>query len=75
MENHDEMERLKAELAASKREIKSLTGKVERLRAKASRQRAELKKKETVSIELSEGQLRSLSSRLPGIDIRSLLSD
>lgn len=44
-EKLDELEQLKAELAISKKEIKSLTGKLERSRTKISKQKAELKKK------------------------------
>lgn len=75
MNKEKEFERLRAALAASKKEIKSLTGKLERSRNKVSRQKAALKKKETETIELTDGQSESLSSLLPGIDIMNLLSD
>lgn len=75
MNKEKEIERLRAALAASKKEIKSLTGKLERSRNKVSRQKAALKKKETETIELTDGQSESLSSLLPGIDIMNLLSD
>lgn len=75
MEKQDELEHLKAQLAASKKAIASLTGKLERLRIKISKQKAELKKKETETIEVRDEQLESLSNRLPDIDIKSLLFD
>lgn len=75
MNKEKEIERLRAALAASKKEIKSLTGKLERSRNKVSRQKAALKKKETETIELTDVQSESLSSLLPGIDIMNLLSD
>lgn len=74
-EKLDELEQLKAELAISKKEIKSLTGKLERSRTKISKQKAELKKKEIETIEVSDEQLQSLSNQFPNIDIKSLLSD
>lgn len=75
MEKQDELEHLKAQLAASKKAIASLTGKLERSRIKISKQKAELKKKETETIEVRDEQLESLSNRLPDIDIKSLLFD
>lgn len=75
MNKEKEIERLRAALAASKKEIKSLTGKLERSRNKVSRQKAALKKKETETIELTDVHSESLSSLLPGIDIMNLLSD
>lgn len=75
MDAEKELQKLKAKLSASQQEIKSLKGKLERSKNKIAKQKSELKKKEPESIELSEKQLRSLSNLLPGIDIRSLLSD
>jgi len=75
MEKEEELRQLKAELAASKNEIKSLKGKLNRSRSKLARQKTELKKKETTTIEVSDEQLQSLSSRLPDINITSLLFD
>ena len=45
MENKDELKQLKAALAASKKEIKSLNGKLQRSQAKIAKQKAALKKK------------------------------
>lgn len=75
MKKEDEIEQLKAQLASCKKEIKSLTGKLERTQTKISKQKAELKKKETKIIEVSDEQLQSLSNQLPDIDIKSLLFD
>lgn len=75
METEKDIQKLKAELAASKKEVKSLNNKLERSKSKIERQKAELKKKEIETIELTDEQLQSLSNRLPGIDIKSLLSD
>lgn len=75
METQKEIQRLKAELAASKKEIKSLNNKLNSSKRKIQKQKAELKKKEIETIELNDEQLQSLSNLLPGIDIKSLLSD
>lgn len=75
METKNELEVLKAQLAASKKEIKSLNGKLQRSQNKISKQKAELKKKETETIELNNEQLQSLSTLLPDIDIKNLLFD
>ena len=75
MEKEDELKQLKVRLAASQKKVKSLTGKLERSRTKISKQKAALKKKEIEIIEVSDEQLQSLSNRLPGISIKSLLSD
>lgn len=75
METEKDIQKLKAELAASKKEVKSLNNKLERSKSKIERQNAELKKKEIETIELTDEQLQSLSNLLPGIDIKSLLSD
>ena len=75
MEKKDELEQLKAQLAASKKEIKSLTGKLKRSQIKIDKQKATLKKKEIKTIELNNEQLQLLSSQLPDIDITSLLCD
>ena len=75
MENKDELEQLKAALAASKKEIKSLNGKLQRSQAKIAKQKAALKKKEIKTIEVTDEQLQLLSSRLPDINIKNLLSN
>ncbi|MDL2224306.1 hypothetical protein LJB92_03220 [Bacteroidales bacterium OttesenSCG-928-M06] len=75
MKNKDELERLKAELAASKKEIKSLKGKLQRSQSKVSKQKLSLKKKEIRTIEVTDEQLQSLSNQLPDIDIMNLLFD
>ncbi|RHO63338.1 hypothetical protein DW083_21910 [Parabacteroides sp. AF48-14] len=75
MDSEKELQQLKAQLSASQKEIKSLNVKLERSKNKIAKQKAELKKKETETIELTEEQLQSLSNQLPGINIKSLLSD
>jgi|GEM_PF-5041410 len=75
MENKDELKQLKAALAASKKEIKSLNGKLQRSQAKIAKQKAALKKKEIKTIEVTDEQLQLLSSRLPDINIKNLLSN
>lgn len=75
MNKDKELQKLRAELTAAKKEIKSLTGKLERSQNKVVKQRSELKKKEIESIELTNEQLESLSNLLPGINIKNLLSD
>lgn len=75
MEPEKEIQKLKAELASSRKEIKSLNNKLSRSKSKIVKQKAELKKKETVTIELTDEQLQSLSNQLPDIDIKSLLFD
>lgn len=75
MVNEEEYQKLKAELSASKKEIKSLNDKLKRSKSKIAKQKVALKKKETVTIELTDEQLQSLSNQLPDINIRSLLSD
>lgn len=75
MDKDKELQQLRSELASAKKEIRSLSGKLDRCKKKVDKQKAELKKKETKSIELTDEQLTSLSSRLPGIDILNLLSD
>lgn len=45
MEEKDEQDQLKLKLAAYKKEIKSLKGKLKRSRTKNSKQKVELKKK------------------------------
>lgn len=75
MVNEEEYQKLKAELSASKKEIKSLNDKLKRSKSKIAKQKVALKKKETVTIELTDEQLQSLSNQLPDINITSLLSD
>lgn len=75
MVNEEEYQKLKADLSASKKEIKSLNDKLKRSKSKIAKQKVALKKKETVTIELTDEQLQSLSNQLPDINIRSLLSD
>lgn len=75
MVNEEEYQKLKSELSASKKEIKSLNDKLKRSKSKIAKQKVALKKKETVTIELTDEQLQSLSNQLPDINIRSLLSD
>lgn len=75
MEKEDELRQLKVELAASKKEIKSLNGKLKRSQSKLTKQKAMLKKKEIMNIEVSNEQLQLLSSLLPDIDIKNSLFD
>lgn len=75
MVNEEEYQKLKAELSASKKEIKSLNDKLKRSKSKIAKQKVALKKKETVTIEVTDEQLQSLSNQLPDINIKSLLSD
>lgn len=45
MDKDKELEKLRSELASSKKEIKSLTGKLKRSQSKVFKQKVELKKK------------------------------
>ena len=67
--------RLQDALKHAQKKNKSLAGKLATAKAGKTRLRKELKKKGARNVELSNEQLQSLSSRLKGIDIRSLLFD
>lgn len=75
MDKDKEIDQLRSELAISKKTIKSLADKLKRSQIKVSKQKANLKKKEIKTIELTSEQLQSLSNQFPDINIRSLLFD